>query len=247
MKWTPMLLVAVAAFAVAPPAASQTLIASYHRCSTAYEGEADFIMNTVLADAYQKRVDDGSISGWGWVKHTAGGAWRRISTITAPDRNAAMNAWDEIVTEIEEEHPNAWHRFNEICDSHDDYIWNLTAASAEGTDPGTTPNAFVSQYLVCNVTMERRADELMMEEMAPVYDKHIAAGHLAGWAWYSHEIGGRFRRLLTVTAADDFDVLEGRTMVIDELFAEHADAFEEFSNICGGHVDYMWANGRPAN
>jgi hypothetical protein len=246
MRWQPLLLVAAAAFVVAPPAASQTLVASYHRCSTAYEGEADFIMNTVLADAYQKRVDDGSITGWGWVEHNAGGAWRRISTISAPDRSAAMGAWGEIVAELEEEHPNAWHRFNEICDSHDDYVWNVTA-SAEGTDPSVTPSSWASQYLVCDATKEARADELMTQELAPVYDKHIAAGHLAGWSWYSHEIGGRFRRLLTVAAADDFDLLEGRAMVIDELLADHADALEEFSNICGGHVDYLWSNGRPAN
>ena len=245
MKWQPLLLVAVAAFAVAPPVASQSLVASYHRCSTAEEGEADFIMNTVFSDIYQKQVDNGNINGWGWVEHTAGGPWRRISTITAPDRAAAMNAWGAIVTEIEEEHPNAWHRFNEICDSHDDYIWNLTASS-EGTDPGATPNAWVSQYLVCNETMERRADELM-QQMAPVYDKHIAAGHLGGWSWYSHEIGGRFRRLLTVAAADDFDVLDGRTMVIDELYEQHRDVLDEFSNICGGHVDYMWANARAGD
>jgi hypothetical protein len=246
MSWKPLLLVAVAAFAVAPPAASQGLVATYHRCSTADEGEADFIMNTVFSDIYQKQVDNGSISGWGWVEHTAGGPWRRISTITAPDRAAAMTAWGAIVNEIEAEHPGAWHRFNEICGSHHDYVWNLTAAS-EGTDPATTPSAWASQYWVCDETKEARADELMMEEMGPVYDKHIAAGHLAGWSWYSHEIGGRFRRLLTVAAADDFDLLDGRAMVIDELFAEHADVLEEFGNICGGHVDYLWANARPAN
>jgi hypothetical protein len=238
--------VAVAAFVVAPPAASQSLVATYHRCSTAYEGEADFIMNTVFSDIYQKQVDNGSINGWGWVEHTAGGPWRRISTITGPDRAAAMTAWGAIVNEIRDEHPNAWHRFNEICDSHDDYVWNVTA-SAEGTDPAETPSSWASQYWVCDQTQEARADELVAEVMAPVYDKHIAAGHLAGWSWYSHEIGGRFRRLLTVAAADDFDVLDGRAMVIDELMAEHADALAEFGNICGSHVDYLWANGRPAN
>jgi hypothetical protein len=57
-------------------------------------------------------------------------------------------------------------------------------------------------------------------------------------------LGGRFRRLLTVLAADDFDVLDGRDMVIDELQADHPDLAAEFSSICGGHVDYLWANGR---
>jgi hypothetical protein len=156
-----------------------------------------------------------------------------------------MTAWGAIIDEIEEEHPNAWHRFNEICDSHDDYVWNAVA-SAEGTDPGSTPDQWVSTYWACNEGTEARADELILQ-MGEVIDKHIAAGHLGGWSWYSHDIGGWFRRLLTLSSAEDFDLLEGRQMVLDELQSEHAELLAEFSSVCNGHVDYMWANGRADN
>ena len=245
MKWKTLILPLVALLTVVPQAQSQSLIATYYRCSTANEGEADFIMNTVLANVLNRHVTAGELTGWGWVEHQSGGAWRRISTLAAEDRATAMTAWGQVVAEIEDEHPNAWHRFNEICDAHDDYIWNLVAAS-EGNDPAATPDSWVSTYWVCNEATEARADELM-PQIAAVVDKHIAAGHLGGWGWYAHDLGGRFRRLWTLTAADDFDLLDGRQMVVDELQADHADLLAEFSSICNGHVDYMWANGRTGD
>ena len=86
MKWRTLLLSLVAALVFAPQAQSQSLIATYYRCDTANEGEADFIMNTVLGNIYERHVEAGDIAGWGWVEHQAGGAWRRISTLSAEER-----------------------------------------------------------------------------------------------------------------------------------------------------------------
>lgn len=223
-------------------AASQTLIAQYYRCDTADEDEADFIMNTVFAPILDRHVEAGEITAWGWVDHAAGGAWRRIATLTAPDRTAALNSWARINEELQDEHPGATHRFNEICGSHDDYFWNLDAAS-EGTDPGVTPEAWISTYWVCNQAREARADEIQ-QQLATVYDKHVAAGNISGWSWYSHDVGGRFRRLMTVAGSDFPGILAARDMIIDELQSEHAEAMAEFGSICSNHVDYLWQNGR---
>jgi hypothetical protein len=240
MKCKTLLLPVVAVLAFAAPAQSQTLIAQYFRCSTADEGEADFIMNEVFEDVFESHVESGELIGWGWVEHLTGGAWRRISTMTASDPTAAWDAWGSIVEEITDDHPNAWHRFNEICPSHDDYIWNVQAVS-DNENVGTTPDTWASTYWVCDATDEPRADELM-QQMTPAFDKHIAAGNIGGWGWYEHLVGGRFRRLLTLTEGEAVNILEGREMVVAELRAEHADALEEFGNICGSHVDYIWAN-----
>jgi hypothetical protein len=246
MKWRTLLLPVVAVFAFVPQSAqSQSLVGMYYQCSTADEGEADFIMNQVLADHYQEQLDAGNILGWGWVEHQAGGPWRRIATITAETRAAVMTAWGNIMDSIREEDPNPWHRFNEICDTHDDYVWSLVASS-EGTDPGNTPDQWVSTYWACNEGTEAQADALI-PQIGAVIDKHVAAGHLGGWSWYSHDLGGWFRRLLTMASAEDFDLLDGRQMVLDELQAEHADVLEEFSSVCNGHVDYLWANGRAGD
>lgn len=243
MRWKSPLLLFVAMLAFAPPSQSQSLIGSYLRCSTADETEADFIMNQVFAPIYDRHVEDGGLIGWGWVQHQSGGAWRRISTMTAEDTPTAWDRWGQIVQEIQDEHPNAWHRFNEICDSHDDYIWNLVSSSDE--DPAATPDQWISTYWQCSEMSESRADELM-EQITPVFDQHVEAGHIGGWAWYAHEIGGWFRRLLTVSADDDFNLIEGRAMLLEELQSDHGEVLEEFGSICSGHVDYIWANGRPA-
>ena len=131
MKWRTLLLPVVAVLAFAPQAQSQTLIAQYFRCSTADEGEADFIMNEVLGDIYESHAEAGDIIGWGWIEHLTGGPWRRIATFTASDLTSAWDQWGSIVEAILEEHPNAWHRFNEICPSHDDYIWNMIRRGGE--------------------------------------------------------------------------------------------------------------------
>lgn len=243
MRWS-LFLQGLAALAVLLPAkaTSQSLIATYYGCQTAYEDEADFIVNTVFAPVLDRHADAGGLSGWGWVEHAAGGSWRRIMTLTAPERTTAVNAWSQINQELEDEHPGATHRFNEICGSHDDYIWSLDDSS-EGTDPGSTPETWVSTYWVCNEAQESRADEIQ-QILAPVYDKHVAAGNITGWSWYSHEIGGRFRRLLTVAGSDLPGLLDARETIINELQVEHAEAMAEFGSICSGHVDYLWQNGR---
>lgn len=240
MKWQTFFALAVSALLLAPAAQAQSLVATYYNCGTANEDEADFIMNTVFAPLLQSHVDAGDISSWGWIEHQAGGSWRRILTLGAPDQSTLVTQWGVITGEMEEEHPNATHRFNEICGTHDDYIWELTSTS-EGVDPNATPDAWISTYFVCNEATEARADELMAA-MAPAYDPHIAAGHIAGWSWYTHVVGGQFRRLLTVSGSNAVSVLEGRGLVIADLTANYGDELAEFSSICSSHVDYLWGN-----
>lgn len=243
MRWSSFLLGGTLLAILFPSGAqSQTLIAQYYRCDTAYEQEADFLVNTAFSLVLERHEAAGEIDGWGWVQHAAGGPWRRIFTITAPDRTAALNSWAEINQELQDEHPSATHRFNEICGSHDDYLWNLEASS-EGTDPGSTPNAWLSAYFVCNEAQESRADELQAH-IATVYDARIAAGEISGWSWYSHDLGGRFRRLLTVSGTDFPSILDSRDGAISDLQGQHAEAMAEFGSICTSHVDYLWQNGR---
>ena len=85
MKWRNLLLPIAAVLLIAPQAHSQTLIAQYFECSTADEGEADFIMNEVLGDIYQRHVDAGDIIGWGWIEHQAGGEDALRSGPCGPD------------------------------------------------------------------------------------------------------------------------------------------------------------------
>lgn len=58
--------------------------------------------------------------------------------------------------------------------------------------------------------------------------------------WSSHVVGGKFRKLQTITAADHKTLLAARGEAISALYDENDEAGNEFSEICGPHVDYMW-------
>jgi hypothetical protein len=93
---------------------------------------------------------------------------------------------------------------------------------------------------VCDINREERADEIVAEHVAPILDQFVEDGKLTSWGWMSHVVGGRFRRLQTMTAPDLSTLMQARTDAIDAIYAEDNEAGTEFSAICGPHVDYIW-------
>ncbi len=63
-------------------------------------------------------------------------------------------------------------------------------------------SAGFSVYLKCDINGEDRADELVKKVLAPVYDRHVGEGQLTSWNWLKHNVGGEYRRLLIMSAAD---------------------------------------------
>jgi hypothetical protein len=68
----------------------------------------------------------------------------------------------------------------------------------------------------------------------------VKAGKLTSWGWQSHWVGGKYRRLQTMTGSDHKSLLKARGELIEEMYAEDSKAGEEFTDICGSHSDYMW-------
>ena len=68
----------------------------------------------------------------------------------------------------------------------------------------------------------------------------VEDGKLTTWGWLSHVIGGKIRRLQTMTASDIGALLKAREEAIDTIYAEESEAGAEFSEICGNHLDYVW-------
>jgi hypothetical protein len=62
---------------------------------------------------------------WRSRYHVVGGTWRRIVTMTANDEASLMAAWTAIIDEIETRNEAAGKEFDEICGSHQDYIWTI--------------------------------------------------------------------------------------------------------------------------
>jgi hypothetical protein len=209
--------------------------ATYYYCDVTGQKRADEIVKKENAPVYDQMVKDGLISGWGWLAHHTGGKWRRIEYYQAPTVDALLDAQEEMEKRFQAA-GNDGMEFGKICNAHDDYIWEVESGSS-GTGRG---DAGFSVYYTCDQSKEDRADEIVAKDFAPLFDKYVADGKLTSWGWSSHWVGGTFRRLQTMTAANHKDLLKARAALIDEMYAEGNKAGEEFADICGSHVDYMW-------
>lgn len=148
----------------------------------------------------------------------------------------ALDAMNDAIVEVHGEDDPAADAFAEACPRHDDYLWQVEAGSV-GEERGSVG---FSVYHLCDINREDRADEIVNEHIAPILDKMIEDDKITTWGWSSHVIGGKARRLQTMTAEDMGTLLSARQEAIDTIYAEENEAGTEFSDICGPHVDYIW-------
>jgi len=213
----------------------------YYRCSQAQEAQADEVVRGTLGPIAQKHVDAGHLTGWLWLTHSQGGAWRRLFATTGTDMGQMMDVRQQIVEEFTSEHADAAAQLGAACPGHDDYIWTGVSNSAgAGTD--TVGGASLSAYHSCDRSREGRADQIFTEVLAPLYQKHQDMGHIASWAFYAHRVGGIFRRLETFSGADHMTLLNMQNAIYQEANETNPLAMQEFNQICSWHADYMWEN-----
>jgi hypothetical protein len=236
-----LLLIPLTATAQEDEAAVPWIYATYSQCDLTQQWRADEIAKNVYAPVFDAALEDGKITGWGYLAHHTGGKWRRVIYHAGPSVDAVLDALDVIYDKIEEDNLLASREYSKICNAHDDYIWRFVAGfgGTEGALQERGP-AGLSTYHVCDMATQDRADELVKEIFGPVYDRHIGEGKLVSWGWWEHMVGGKYRRLATYTAADDKTVLKTRGAIIRELIDKHGDAMKEFATICGSHQDYLW-------
>ena len=213
------------------------IYATYLICDTFEQWKADAIVAHVFAPAYDAVMADGAIGGWGWMAHHTGGQWRRLLYYTAPTIEALLAVGDKVDAKVEErEQGRAADELGGVCPAHEDYIWRVRAGSpVEGRG-----EAGFSVYFICDEAREDRADELFEQTLAPVYDKQLSGGGLTNWGWLEHWVGGKYRRVLTLTGKDHPSLMKARDAAIEELLAKQEAAMEEFTGICNSHADYLW-------
>jgi hypothetical protein len=205
---------------------------TYFYCDVAGQERADELTEAHDKPVYDAAVADGTMTGWGWLAHHTGGKWRRVQYHTAPSMEALLAGQQKIGQQLDaNEEANA--EFGSICKAHDDYIWRVVAGS-----DGKRGTAGFSVYYVCDSSREMQADELMKRVFAERFDKLVADGKLASWGWLEHIVGGEYRRLATMTAADVPALMAARGQVIEELIND--PLFALFDDICGSHADYIW-------
>jgi phosphoketolase len=74
--------------------------------------------------------------------------------------------------------------------------------------------------------------------LAPVFDKMVADGKLRSWGWLEHIVGGKYRRLATISADDVKSLMEARAAVVEAM--EDSPGGDMLTAVCGEHTDYIW-------
>ena len=213
------------------------IYATYFYCSTATQDKADELIEKNTKPIYDAAVDDGTIKAWGWLSHHTGGKWRRIQYHSSDSVKGLLKAQETLGERADQASGGADDGFAEICSAHDDYIWQQESGNG-GEKRGS---AGLSVYFVCKISKEERADEIVEKVFAPVYDKALADGKITSWGWNSHIVGGKYRRLSTMTAASYDALLDARGEILNAIYGEGDNAeANEFSEICGSHSDYLW-------
>ena len=215
--------------------------ATYFVCSPERESRADEIINSSYKPHYDAAVEQGDILGWSWLQHFVGGTWRRVLVIIAADIESLLDASGALGEIISDQTPEAGRAFSEICASHEDYIWRTAPDIGAAEITQERGSAGFSVYLKCDINNEDRADELVRTVLAPIYNRRVTAGELTSWNWLSHHVGGEYRRLLIMSAADHKTVMQAREAILEEFDGRKVErAVTEMNRICPTHQDYMW-------
>jgi hypothetical protein len=221
-------------FAQDKPADRFTYV-TYSVCDLAQQERADEIFEQVQKGVYEAAVADGTIQGYGWLKHHTGGKWRRAVYYGAGSAQALLDAQKKLGDQMDAKNEKLGTEFSKICNSHDDYIWRTVAGNIGTVARG---GAAFSTYYVCDQGRETEADALVSQVFGPVYDKMVADGKLKSWGWNEHIVGGSYRRLATMSATDVKALMEARAAVV-QAFIDNPLG-DTFTDICGDHTDYIW-------
>ena len=220
---------------------STFVYAIYFECDTSRQEIVDEIVNRVWAPAYDAAVEAGTISQWGWMAHHTGGKWRRLLYYAAPSIDALFDAQDAISSKALKNSSGANQVFGEICSSHDDYIWQVGVGSrGAGLIPKERGKVGTSVYYSCDMSQEERADEIVEEFFAPIYNSHVEKGDITSWGWLKHYFGGKWRRVATMTGTDPKSLFAARDAIFHEVNEKAEAAGDEFGEICGSHQDFLW-------
>jgi len=207
---------------------------TYYRCDVAKEARTDAIFKETIAPLWQKQVEAGRITGYGWNRHWLGGSWRRLGYIAGTSLDAMVEAGQQVIAEIQKQ--PAGGEFVAICGSHDDYIWQVADGSPAPPTPAATT---MSTYFRCE-SNEAEADAILKATLAPVLNQHVKEGKIASWEWLEHEAGGPVRRVLVLGAADHTTLLTYWASLDQALATAQPELARRFSSICFSHSDYIW-------
>lgn len=98
-------------------------VSVYYKCDFNRESFADSIVEHHVAEILNAHLGEGGLVSWSWLQHQIGGEFRRLLAMRGSDRTSLLTAWGAIVGQLQEKHGDAMREFNDICFTHEDYIW----------------------------------------------------------------------------------------------------------------------------
>ena len=116
----------------------------------------------------------------------------------------------------------------------------ILVAPALAQDQGEQTLYAYATYFVCSPDGESRADEIISSSFKPHYDTAVEQGDISSWSWMQHYIGGKWRRVLVITAADMDSILDASGALGEIVQDQTPEAGRAFTEICSTHDDYMW-------
>jgi hypothetical protein len=228
----------VASAVMAQQAPPPFVMATYYRCDYAKQARADTLYKQVIAPLLDRQVKAGNLTGYGFSSHRIGGVFRRLETWTAPTLDKLITAQDAYDADLQKTNPKGGAEFDAVCGSHDDYIWNRVLGSAAPPAGAPKPAYSYSRYLTCDMAKENEADMIMETALASMMNKHVEAGHIMAWGWFTHNMGGTIRRILNWSGKDVMAVLNAEEMISNDIAANPLG--NVFTAICNSHSDYVW-------
>jgi len=213
------------------------LYATYSNCDFSKQDRYDEIFEQVQKPVLDAAVKDGTINVYSYLAHQTGGQWRRASVHGAGSVQALLDAQKKMgeQQDASEKNKKLGAEASAICPSHDDYIWRAVAGNIGESNRGGV--AF-STYYVCDQSREPQADAIVKSMLAPVFDKMVTEGKLKSWGWLEHVVGGKYRRLETISATDVKSLMEARAALVEALDGNPGG--DLMTAICGEHTDYIW-------
>ena len=95
-------------------------------------------------------------------------------------------------------------------------------------------------YFYCDSGKAERADEIIKQVDAPIFDKAVRDGQINAWGWLAHHTGGQWRRAQYYTAPTLDALLDAQT-AMEEARGDNTEELDaEFGSICRTHEDYIW-------
>lgn len=95
-------------------------------------------------------------------------------------------------------------------------------------------------YFYCDTATEDKADESVKKNFVPIYDAAVEDGTLNAWGWMSHNMGGKWRRILYRTSNSIEALMAAEQTIGKRMDEAMGDSEDDFGKSCNAHDDYMW-------